>query len=361
LRSGWLTTGPRVEELERAFADFVGTSEAVTVANGTAALHAAMHALDIGEGDEVIVPAMTFAATANAVVYENGTPVFVDVDPNRLLLDVDAVADALTGRTRAIAAVDYAGHPCDYDGLQAICATHGLAFVTDACHALGARFNGRPVGGLADMSTFSFHPVKPITSGEGGMITTDDRSLARRMRVFRNHGISTEYREREAEATWFYELVELGFNYRLTDIQCALALNQLPKLPAWLDRRREVARRYDEAFAQLDVVSPLETSPDVEHGYHIYVVRLELDRLRVDRGAIFRALRAEGIGVNVHYIPVHLHPYYRERFGTGPGLCPVAEDAYDRMLTLPIAPRMSDGDVDDVIAAVNKVIGSYAV
>jgi perosamine synthetase len=359
LRSDWLTTGPKVNEFEDAFADFVDAQEAVAVSNGTAALHAAMYAADIGSGDEVIVPPMTFAASANCVVYQGGTPVFADVDPNTLLIDPAQVEANITPRTKAIVAVDYTGQPCDYDALRTIADRHDLTLVADACHAVGGSYKGRPVGSLADLSTFSFHPVKHITTGEGGMITTDDPELARRMRVFRNHGITTDHRQREKEGSWFYEMVDLGYNYRLTDVQCVLGLSQLRKLPGWVKRRQEIARRYDEAFANLTAVQPLAVREEVSHAYHLYMVQLDLEQLKVDRAQVFSALVAEGIGVNVHYIPVHLHPFYREQFGTGPGLCPVAEAAYERLVTLPMFPRMSDGDVGDVIAAVRKVTEAY--
>lgn len=360
LRSDWLTTGPKVAEFESAFAQFTGVREAVAVSNGTAALHAAMYALGIGPGDEVIVPTMTFAATANCVVYQGGTPVFADVEPETLLIDPAQVEEKITSRTKAIIAVDYAGQPCGYDTLRAIARQHGLPLVSDACHALGGAYKGRPVGSLADMSTFSLHPVKPITSGEGGVITTDDPVLAQRMRVFRNHGITTDHRQREQQGSWFYEMVELGYNYRLTDIQCALGLSQLRKLPHWVVRRRAIAARYDAAFAALPTVSPLAVRPEVTHAYHLYMVRLALGLLKADRAAIFQALRTEGIGVNVHYIPVHLHPFYRQRFGTGPGLCPIAEAAYAELLTLPMFPAMSDQDVDAVVAALGRVIPTLA-
>lgn len=360
LTSEWLTTGPRVAEFERVFAETVGAREAVAVSNGTAALHASMHALGIRPGDEVIVPAMTFAATANCVVFQGGTPVFADVDPDTLLLDPSQVEAAITPRTKAIIAVDYAGQPCDYDSLQAIASRHGLHLVADACHALGGAYKGRPVGSLAELSVFSFHPVKHITTGEGGMITTDDPELASRMRVFRNHGITTDYHQREQEGSWFYEMLELGYNYRLSDMQCALGLSQLRKLSAWVKRRQEIAREYDAAFLEMPGIRPLAVRPEVSHAYHLYVVRLDLTRLRVTRAKVFAALRAEGIGVNVHYIPVHLHPFYRERFGTKPGLCPVAERAYDEIITLPLFPRMSDKDVEDVIVAVRKVVEAFS-
>lgn len=356
LRSDWLTTGPMVEAFEDSMARFVGAKYAVAVSSGTAALHAAVHAMGIGPGDEVIVPPMTFAATANAVVFLGGTPVFADVDSETLLIDPRQVASKITSHTKAIVAVDYAGQPCDYDALRAIAERHGLALVSDACHALGATYKSRRVGTLADLNTFSFHPVKHITTGEGGMITTNDSTSAQRMRTFRNHGITSDHRQREKQGAWFYEMKDLGYNYRLSDFQCALGISQLQKLPSWLERRQAIAGRYDDAFANNPAVEPLRIAEDVSHAYHLYVIRLRLDELTVGRSAIFTALRAEGIGVNVHYIPVHLHPFYQERFGTGRGLCPVAEMAYEQVLSLPMFPAMTNRDVDDVIEAVQKVV-----
>jgi UDP-4-amino-4,6-dideoxy-N-acetyl-beta-L-altrosamine transaminase len=360
LRSDWLTTGPKVPEFEAAVAERVGARHGVAVSSGTAALHAIIHALGIHPGDEVIVPAMTFASTANVVVIEHGTPVFADVDPETLLLDPADTEARITNRTTAIVAVDYAGHPADYDALRGIAERHGLALLSDACTALGARYRGQPVGSLADLTAFSFHPVKHVTTGEGGMVTTDDAGLAERMYRFRNHGITTDHRTREQAGSWTYEMVDLGYNYRLTDFQSALGISQLAKLDAWLARRQAIARRYDEAFARIEGVSPLAVRRDVVHAYHLYVIQLELEQLRVGRTEVYRALRDEGIGVNVHYIPVHLHPYYRERFGTDRGLCPNAEQAYERILTLPLFPRMSDADEDDVVRAVTGVLKRLA-
>lgn len=359
LRSPWLTTGPKVAEFERAFATFVGAREAVAVSNGTAALHAAVYALGIGPGDEVIVTPMTFAASANCVVFQGGTPVFADVDPETLLLDPAKIEALITPRTRAIIAVDYAGQPCDYTALRAVAARHGLRIIADACHAVGGSDRGHAVGTLADLNTFSLHPVKHFTTGEGGLISTDDPELAQRMRLFRNHGITTDHRQREQQGSWAYEMVDLGYNYRLTDIQCALGLSQLGKLRRWVERRQTIAARYDAAFATLPAVQPLAVRPEVAHAYHLYMVRFDLRQLKADRATIFQALRAEGIGVNVHYIPVHLHPFYRQRFGTGPGLCPVAEAAYEELITLPMFPAMSDQDAEDVVAAVGKVVAWY--
>lgn len=359
LGSAWLTTGPKVSEFEQAFAEMVGVKEAVAVSNGTAALHAAMYALNIGEGDEVIVPPITFAASANCVVFEGGRPVFADVEADTLLLDPNKVVSKITPRTKAIIAVDFAGQPCDYDALRSIADQHDLALVDDACHAVGGSYKGRPVGSLADLNTFSFHPVKHFTTGEGGMITTDDADMAQRMRVFRNHGITTDHRQRSEQGSFFYEMVDLGYNYRLTDFQCALGLSQLRKLPEFVRRRQAIASHYEAAFCEMSVVRPLVVRPDLSHAYHLYMVMFDLEQLSVDRAGIFAALRAEGIGVNVHYIPVHLHPYYQRKFGTALGLCPVAEAAYQCLITLPIFAQMTLADADDVIAAVAKVIDCY--
>jgi len=334
LRSDWLTTGPAVEEFERAFASYTGARHAVAVANGTAALHAAMFALGIGPGDEVIVPPLTFAATANCVVYQGATPVFADVVPDTLLLDPACVDKKITPRTKAIIAVDYAGQPCAYDALRGMARAHGLALVADACHALGATYKGRRAGALADLSTFSFHPVKPITTCEGGMVTTDDPDLARRMRIFRNHGITTDHRERAQSGTCFYEMTDLGYNYRLSEVQCALGISQLRKLPAWVARRQQIAQQYDRAFEAASAMRPLRTRAEVSHAYHLYVVRVVFGR-----DALISALRENGIGANVHYIPVHLHPYYRQRYQLRPGLCPVAEKAYEHIVSLPYSLR----------------------
>jgi perosamine synthetase len=359
LRSDWVTTGPKVGEFEQAFADFVGVRQTVAVSNGTAALHAAMYAIGIGPGDEVIVPPMTFAASANCVVFRGGTPVFADVDLDTLLLDPDQIEAKITPRTKAIVAVDYTGQACDYDALRAIADRHGLILMADACHALGGSYKGRPVGSLADLSTFSFHPVKHITTGEGGMITTDDPELAQRMQVFRNHGITSDHRQRAEQGSWFYEMVDLGYNYRLTDLQCALGMSQLRKLPGWVARRQEIARRYDAAFTEIPAVKPLGVREDVAHAYHLYVIRLDVKQLQATRAEVFAALRAEGIGINVHYIPVHLHPYYREQFGTRPGMCSIAEAIYEQIISLPVFPRMAQVDVDDVIRAVRKVADAF--
>ena len=359
LRGDWLTTGPKVAELETAWADRVGAGHAVAVSSGTAALHAAAFAAGVGPGDEVIVTAMTFAASANCVLYQGGTPVFADVQPDTLNVDPAAVEAAITPQTRAIVAVDYGGQPADLDELHAIANHYGLIVIEDAAHAVGATYRGRPVGAISPLSTFSTHPVKHVTTGEGGMITTADGPLAERLRWFRNHGITTDHRQRAEKGGWYYEMVALGYNYRLPDINCALGLSQLHKLDGWLARRRAIAAQYNQAFAGLPAVRPLATRPDREPAWHIYPVLLGLDRLWADRAQVFAALRAENIGVNVHYIPVYWHPYYAQ-LGYPRGLCPVAEGAYERLITLPLFPAMTDQDVAEVIAAVHKVVEAYA-
>ena len=355
LRSEWLTTGPKVSEFEESFAPYVGAKYAVAVSSGTAALHAAMYAIGISPGDEVIVPPITFAASANCVVYQGGTPIFSDVEPHSLLLDQERIESKITSNTKAIIAVDYAGHPCDYDSLRKIADQNNLILVADACHALGAEYKGKKTGSLADLSIFSFHPVKHITTGEGGMITTNNADYAHRMRNFRNHGITSDHHQRKKQGSWFYEMMDLGYNYRMTDFQCALGISQLHKLPKFLERRREIAKRYDEAFIDLPEINPLLVSPNVLHAYHLYVVKMNFDTLGTTRAKFFLTLHKKGISVNVHYIPVHLHPFYREKFHTGPGLCPVAEIAYEQIVSLPMFPGMTNDDVETVISILSEI------
>ncbi|MBM4370172.1 MAG: UDP-4-amino-4,6-dideoxy-N-acetyl-beta-L-altrosamine transaminase [Deltaproteobacteria bacterium] len=355
LRSDWLTTGPAVAAFEEAVAVVAGAPHGVAVATGTAGLHCAVFAAGLGPGDEVIVPPITFVASANAVLYEGATPVFADVKAGSLLLDPDCVEDRITPRTRAIVGVDYAGQPCDWDRLRDLATRHGLILIDDACHALGATFHGRPVGSLADLTVFSFHPVKHITTGEGGLVTTADPAMDRAMRRFRSHGIGATAAHREAAADWRYEQTALGFNYRITDLQCALGISQLRKAPAWLDRRRALAAAYDRDLEGLPGVRPLAREPHREHAYHLYVIRL--DTTRHDREAVFRRLRADGIGVNVHYIPVHLQPYHRKRLGTGVGLCPVAEAAYEGLLSLPLHQSLTDDQRARVVDRLAAALG----
>lgn len=359
LRSDWLTTGPKIPEFEEAFAAWVGARYAVSFSSGTAALHGAAFAAGIGTADEAITTPLTFAATANCVLYQNGTPVFADVSSDTLNLDPERVAAKVSPRTKALLPVDYAGHPADLDAMMNIAERQGLVVIEDACHALGAEYKGKRVGSIAHMTVFSFHPVKHLTTGEGGMVTTDNPVYADALRKFRNHGISSGARDRQQAGQWHYEMVLLGYNYRLTDIACALGMSQLKKLEANLKRRREIAARYTTAFREIAGVYPPEVRGDVLPAWHLYPIRLVLPKLSAGRAEIFRALRAENIGVNVHYIPAHLHPYYREHFGYRGGEFPIAENAYESLISLPMFHGMSDEDADDVIRAVELVTSFY--
>lgn len=356
LRSDWLTTGPKVGEFEEAFAAWVGATYAVSFSSGTAGLHAAVFAAGLKAGDEAITSPMTFAATANCVLYQGATPVFADDSSDTLNLDPAQAGLRVTPRTKAILPVDYAGHPAELGPILELAEHHGLTVIEDACHALGAEYRGQRVGSMPHMTVFSFHPVKHITTGEGGMVTTGDARTAETLRRFRNHGISSDARKRQSEGQWQYEMVLLGFNYRLTDLACALGVQQLRKLDNNLVRRRQIAARYATAFQNVPGLMPPPVRSDVLPAWHLYPIRLNLNALSAGRSEVFRALRGENIGVNVHYIPVHLHPYYRERFGYRGGEFPVAEDAYERLISLPMFHGMSDGDVEDVVRAVRKVL-----
>ena len=352
LKSDWITTGPKVDEFERAVCDYTGAKYAVAVNSGTAGLHAAMFAAGIWKSDEVIVTTMTFAASVNCIVYQGGTPVFADVIPDTLLIDPDHVERLITSKTKAIIAVDYAGQPCDYDRLNDIAKKHGLLLVADSCHSIGGKYKGKNVGTLADMSVFSFHPVKHITTGEGGMITTDNEELYNRLKLFRNHGITTDHRQRSESGSWFYEMTELGYNYRITDFQCALGISQLAKLENWINRRQEIANWYHTTFKPFDGISPLRVNGNISHAYHLYVVKIKFDGSK-NKSSFFKYMKDNGVGINVHYIPVHLHPYYRKVHDTNHGLCPVAETAYEKIVSLPIYPELLIVDQDFIIDTIS--------
>lgn len=359
LKGDYLTTGPIVSEFENSVAKYVGTKYAVAVSNGTAALHMACYAAGISEGDEVLVPAITFAASSNCVLYCGGKPVFIDIDPKSYNIDINKIKEKITSKTKAIIPVDFAGQSVDMDLILKIAEEYNLIVIEDAAHALGSEYKNEKVGSKAHMTEFSFHPVKPITTGEGGVVVTNSKKLYEKMILFRSHGITRNSNLMiENQGPWYYEQIDLGYNYRLTDIQSALGLSQIKKLDDFILKRREIVNKYNEAFKDLkEIVTPFENEYS-KSGHHIYVLLLNLDKLKCGRKEIFEALQAENIGVNVHYLPVYLHPYYK-KLGYKKGECPVAEDIYNRMITIPLFPSMSDKDIKDVIEAVKKVLNYY--
>jgi dTDP-4-amino-4,6-dideoxygalactose transaminase len=363
LRSGWLTSGPRVAEFEGNFARSVGAAHAVAVASATAGLHLTMLALDLAAGDEIVTTPMTWAATGNMIVAAGGTPVFADIEPGTLNIDPGAVERAITSRTRGILVVHFGGQPADLDALRAIAARRGVALIEDAAHALGTRYRDRPVGGGSTAAVFSFHPIKAITTGEGGMITTDDERLAERLRLLRFHGIARDaWRRYGTRGGPDYEVVALGFKYNLTDLQAALGLAQLARLEDFIAARTRLAAAYADALAAIPAVEMLSPVPyPARHAWHLCVVRLGLERLRLDRDALMRALIDRNIGVGLHFKALHLHRYYRETFGARPEHLPDATRASERILSLPLFPAMSTADVQDVAAALGEIVAEHLV
>jgi len=357
LQSDYLTTGPKIEGFEQKFADYVGAKYAVAISNGTAALHAACHAAGIVEGDEVITTPITFAASANAVLYCGGKPVFTDIDERTYNIDPEGIRRKITSKTKAVIPVHYTGQPCNMDEILKIANEFNLTVIEDAAHALGAEYQGKKIGSISHMTTFSFHPVKHITTGEGGMITTDDEDLYKKLLLFRTHGITrnVDMLHNKEEGPWYYEQLELGYNYRMTDFQCVLGISQLKKLDSFVDRRRQIVNRYNEVFSNLEGITIPYQEKGLHSSWHLYVIQVDSDILKVDRKEIFNALRASGIGVNVHYIPVYYFPYYKN-MGYEKGLCPKAEELYERIITLPLFPSMSYGDVEYVIDVVRKLV-----
>lgn len=353
LKSDFLTTGPKIAEFEQTVADYVGAKYAVAISNGTSALHAACFAAGIGPGDEVITTPLTFAASANCVLYCGGTPVFADVDPKTYNIDPEDIRRKITDRTKAIIAVHLAGQPCDMDAIHSIAHEYGLIVIEDGAHALGSVYKGKKVGSLSDMTTFSFHPVKPITTGEGGMIVTDNEEFYKKMALFRSHGITRDdSMMTRNDGPWFYQQFDLGYNYRITDIQCALGCSQMKKLDRFLARRKEIVARYNEAFADCDnIITPYQLS-DTESGWHLYIVQVK----NCDRRQVFEAMREKGIGVNVHYIPVYMHPYYQER-GYENVHCANAEEIYSHIISLPLYPGLTSEQQDYVIDTLKSLCG----
>ncbi|WP_432407107.1 UDP-4-amino-4,6-dideoxy-N-acetyl-beta-L-altrosamine transaminase [Wukongibacter sp. M2B1] len=360
LKSDYLTTGPKVREFEKKIAEYVGSKYAVAVSNGTAALHAACYAAGIKEGDEVITTPMTFAASANCVLYQGAKPIFADINPKTYNIDVNDIERKITNKTKAIIPVDYTGQATDLDAIMELADKYNLIVIEDAAHAIGTEYKGKKVGNVSHMTEFSLHPVKHITTGEGGIITTNNEDFYKKLSLFRTHGITRDYDllVNKEEGSWYYEQLELGYNYRITDIQCALGISQLSKIDTFIKKRRELVNKYNEMLSSIDgVTTPFEADYS-NSSWHLYVIQIELEKFRALRKEIFEALKAENIGVNVHYIPVYYHPYY-QKIGYKKGICPNSEKFYERMITLPLFPRMSDDDLEDVVIAIDKILNYY--
>jgi dTDP-4-amino-4,6-dideoxygalactose transaminase len=357
LRSGWLTTGPKVHAFEHAFADYIGAPHAVAVNSCTAALHLALEAIGLAEGDEVLVPTVTFAATAEVVTYFRARPVLVDCEPDTLNLDPASLEQAITPRSRAVIPVHYAGHACDMDRIRPIAQRYRLKVIEDAAHALPASYKGQMVGTLGDLGCFSFYATKTLCTGEGGMVTTANAEYAERVRMMSLHGISKDaWKRYGADGSWYYEILSPGFKYNMTDMAAALGLVQLAKCGRMLEARRRIAEAYHQAFhGMLGIVTPV-VRPEVDHAWHLYPIRLVLEQLRIGRGEFIAMLRERNIGASVHFIPLHLHPYYRDRYQYGPEDFPNASEVSERLVSLPIYPGMTDRDAHDVVSAVNDIV-----
>lgn len=360
LTSNLITCGPKVEELERKLCEITEAKYAVVVSNGTAALHLAAMAAGIREGDEVIVSSITFAASANCVLYCGGTPVFADINPDTYNINPAEIRKLITPKTKAIVAVDFTGQAVELNEIREICKEHNLILIEDAAHSLGTYYEGKPIGSIADMTTFSFHPVKTVTGGEGGAITTNDENLYKKLRLLRTHGITRDADEmvHPTDAPWYQEQVCLGYNYRMTDFQAALLISQLKKLPAFSMRRKEIVKKYDQAFAMMPEIKVQKEIPESDTTRHLYILRLNLDKLTCTRREFFDALYAENTRPQVHYLPVYWHSHY-EKLGYKKGLCPNAEKYYEEVMSIPLYYSLTDKDVEDVIAAVKKVIEYY--
>lgn len=371
LKSGWVTTGPKVKLFEGEFAQYIGCKHAIAVNSCTAALHLALEAIGIGEGDEIITSPMTFAATSEVIRYFKARPIFVDIDSTTMNLDVERLEHTVRERCefgnekrlKAIIPVHYAGYPCDMDAIMALASRYGLKIIEDAAHAFPTSYKGKRIGTLGDITCFSFYATKNITTGEGGMITTENEEYAERMRIMSLHGISKDaWKRYTAEGSWYYEIVAPGYKYNLTDIAAGLGVAQLRKAEAFLKRRVQIAGRYHQAFQELeelDLPLAVDGKEGTTHSWHLYVIRLSLERLQIDRNRFIDELRRKGIGTSVHFIPLHIHPYYRETYGYHPDDFPIAYDTYQRILSLPIYARMTDDDVERVIESVTDIVTSH--
>ncbi|MEW6580000.1 MAG: DegT/DnrJ/EryC1/StrS aminotransferase family protein [Chloroflexota bacterium] len=359
LRSDWITTGPKTRRFESEFAQYLGAPAALALNSCTAGLHLALVTLGIGPGDEVITTPMTFCSSVNVIEHVGARPMLTDIEPDTLTIDPARVADAITPRTRAILPVHYAGHPADMGPLVELARQHGLYLVEDAAHALPAAYQGQRVGTIGDLTAFSFYATKNLTTAEGGMLTGAPE-LIERARLLSLHGMSRDaWKRYDANGSWYYEVVEAGWKYNMTDIQAAIGLVQLQRLETMQRRRREIVAQYNEAFGQVDALQTPAERPDTESAWHLYVLRLHLDRLTIDRARFIEELRARNIGSSVHFIPIHLHPYYRDRYGFQPEDFPVAYREYQRLISLPLHPGLTDEDVEDVIAAVRDIVERF--
>jgi perosamine synthetase len=360
LRSGWLTTGPKVKQFEEEFAKSIESGHAVAVNSGTAALHLALEAVEINEGDEVIMSTMTFAATGEVVLYFKARPVLVDCRPDTLNLDPDQLEKAITAKTKAIIPVHIGGQPCEMDRIQQIAKQYNLKVIEDAAHALPARYRGKMVGTIGDITCFSFYATKTITTGEGGMATTDNPEWGERMRIMSLHGISKDaWKRYTSEGSWYYEILYPGYKYNLTDIAAAIGIEQLKKCNRFWEVRQRCAALYNEGFQDIPAITVPHVAQDVQHAWHLYIIQLDLEQLRIGRSEFVDLLKKKNIGTSVHFIPLHLHPYYRDTFGYRPADFPNASAVFERIISLPIYPKMTEADVQDVIDAVRDIARHY--
>ncbi|AXK21578.1 UDP-4-amino-4,6-dideoxy-N-acetyl-beta-L-altrosamine transaminase [Bacillus sp. COPE52] len=361
LKGDFLTTGPMVQQFEGAIAKYVGAKYAVSFSNGTAALHAACYAAGINEGDEVITTPMTFVASANCILYQGGQPVFADIDNETYNISPKSIEEMITNKTKAIIPVHFTGQPVELEAIQKIAKENNLIIIEDAAHALGATYKNKKIGSIGDMTMFSFHPVKHITTGEGGVITTNNPLFYEKLVQFRTHGIERNpHKLLENHGPWYYEMQFLGYNYRITDIQAALGISQLSKLDSFIKIRKKYVDIYNKEFSSLSEIIIPKQLPQTSSSWHLYIIRLNTKLLKCNRKEVYEALQRENIGVNVHYIPVHLQPFY-QKLGFEKGVCPQAENVYEEIITLPLFPKMTEADVWDVIQAVRKVLSFYSV
>lgn len=363
LRSDYITCGPKVDEMERNLCEYTGAKYAVAVNSGTSALHCACIAAGIKEGDEVITTPITFAASANCALYCGAKPVFADINPYTYNIDPESIRTKITSKTKAIIAVDYTGQAVQIDEIKKICEENNLVFIEDAAHSIGTKYKGKHVGSIADMTCFSFHPVKTITGGEGGAILTNDETFYKRLVLAHSHGITRDnalMEEAPHEGIWYYEQIALGYNYRLTDFQAALIVNQLRKIDIFIKRRKEIVKRYNEAFSDIPEIFIQQEISESDTCRHLYIIQLKLNMLKCSRREFFDAMSEENVQCQIHYIPVYWFPYY-ERMGYIRGLCPNAEEMYKGIMSIPLYPKMTDQDVEDVIHAVKKVVENYRI